>query len=287
MPPVDPRFGDFMRALITADSDLVSDDRFGYRTAFIEAFGTRGIPAEGVRALSEESLRWQTLLPEVQPRGLGDFIRRSLDLSWDVRGDRRAAWQGARANAGALHEWLSDPANLTQENATALGLDRSPARTGEFDGYGDRRDRHKLPQFEVHSVRPARRATSDGDMRTDIIAVITQRRRLPGSDHEPFYFRGGCTLVLDRREGLPPVRYCITVPVFSDDRADSASTGRIHAWSAKPLLWEPGPGTIRDAASVLLVGEDTPWRKVQRNARSSPGRPDRPPGRRGPVEPRV
>ncbi len=42
-PPVNLDFGDYARALITADRDLVPDDPWGYRVAFIEAFRARGI----------------------------------------------------------------------------------------------------------------------------------------------------------------------------------------------------------------------------------------------------
>ncbi|MBV8335440.1 MAG: S8 family serine peptidase [Alphaproteobacteria bacterium] len=232
MPPVDPRFGDFLRALITADSDLVPNDRFGYRIAFIEAFGARGIPADGVRTLSPESLRWQTLQPDAQPRGLGDFIRNNIDLGWDVRGDRQTAWQAARVNAALLHQWLADPANFTNEQARAFGLNRSPPPAAGPDDF-PHRDSHKRPRFEVHSVRPARRLTEDGEMRTDIIAVITQRRTMASEGNPDAEFRGGCTLVLDRREDVPPVRYCITVPVSSTNRAHSALANHIAAMAAR------------------------------------------------------
>jgi len=55
-PPVDINFGDYLRAVITADIDLVPDDDLGYRIAFIEAFRRRGIYPRDVRALSVESL---------------------------------------------------------------------------------------------------------------------------------------------------------------------------------------------------------------------------------------
>ena len=42
-PPVDITFGEYLRALITADTDLVPNDKLGYRIAFIEAFRNRGI----------------------------------------------------------------------------------------------------------------------------------------------------------------------------------------------------------------------------------------------------
>jgi subtilisin family serine protease len=233
MPPVDPRFGDFLRALITADSDLVPNDRLGYRVAFIEAFGARGIPADGVRTLSPESLRWQTLQPDAQPRGLGDFIRNNIDLSWDVSGDRQTSWQAARVNAWRLHEWLSDPANFSEEQARAFGLNRAPPPANGPDDFSRRDKSHNRPRFEVHSVRPARRLTEDGEVRTDIIAVITQRRAMSSEGRPDAEFRGGCTLVLDRRQDVPAVRYCITVPVSSTNRAQGALQNHLAAMAAR------------------------------------------------------
>jgi len=73
-------------------------------------------------------------------------------------------------------------------------------------------------------VRPARRTTADGEPRTDIVAVITQRRRLPLDPARPdgpcFTFRGGCTLLLDREYDAPPIRYAVARPVWNDARAD-------------------------------------------------------------------
>src|SRR5207302_2916468 len=57
-PPVDLYFGEYLRALITADMDLMPEDEHGYRVAFIEAFRRRGIYPRDVRTLSEDSLRW-------------------------------------------------------------------------------------------------------------------------------------------------------------------------------------------------------------------------------------
>ena len=42
----------------------------------------------------------------------------------------------------------------------------------------------------------ARRTTPDGEMRSDIIAVITQRRQIASEGREPAIFRGGCTLAI-------------------------------------------------------------------------------------------
>jgi hypothetical protein len=58
-PPIDITFGDYLRAIITADSDLIKEDTRNYRLAFIDAFRRRGIYPEGIKTLSEESLRYK------------------------------------------------------------------------------------------------------------------------------------------------------------------------------------------------------------------------------------
>ena len=55
-PPIDITFGDYLRALITADRDLVPDDPRNYRVAFVAAFRDRGIYPSGVRNLSPDNL---------------------------------------------------------------------------------------------------------------------------------------------------------------------------------------------------------------------------------------
>ncbi len=65
-PPVDISFGDYLRAIITADIDLIPDDDLGYRIAFIEAFRRRGIYPRDIRTLSEESLSWNRIRDDQQ-----------------------------------------------------------------------------------------------------------------------------------------------------------------------------------------------------------------------------
>ena len=45
MPPVAPTFGEYLRAIITADTDLYPDDPYKYRVAIAEAFRRRERPA--------------------------------------------------------------------------------------------------------------------------------------------------------------------------------------------------------------------------------------------------
>jgi hypothetical protein len=77
-PPVDITFGDYLRGIITADFDMVKEDEWGYRIAFIEAFRKRGIYPKGIKTLSVESLVYKAENIEVlntQFNILGEFLR--------------------------------------------------------------------------------------------------------------------------------------------------------------------------------------------------------------------
>src|SRR5436309_1341959 len=63
LPPTDITFGEYLRAILTADFDINSDDKLHCRAAFVEAFREWGIPIPGVYSASEDSLRWQTFNP--------------------------------------------------------------------------------------------------------------------------------------------------------------------------------------------------------------------------------
>jgi hypothetical protein len=201
LPPVDVSFGDYLRALITADADLVPNDSYGYRFAFLEAFRSRGICAENIRTLSVDSLRWQE--PAEQPKGLSDIIRQ-LDLDWDLSADRAAAYRAMRANGKLVHDWIA--ANISPDMALQMGLNPS------------------LPKFEVHSVRPARRTAADGSLKLDLVVVITQKEDVPLDSGNPagetFTFRGGTTLIIDARKGREHIRYSVMKSINSQRRLE-------------------------------------------------------------------
>lgn len=60
-PPVDVSFGDYLRALVTADHDLFPEDEHHYRVALLEAFLTWGICPDDMPIVSVETLLWPTI----------------------------------------------------------------------------------------------------------------------------------------------------------------------------------------------------------------------------------
>ena len=117
LPPVDVSFGDFLRSVVTADSELAPDDSSGMRTALIESFWSRGIYATGARSLAEESLIWER--PVDQPDPLPASIVAALTKNAQAFGRIRPG-EGERTSTGesAAHELF----RYAQKNARTLHL---------------------------------------------------------------------------------------------------------------------------------------------------------------------
>jgi hypothetical protein len=85
LPPVDVMFGDYLRAIVTADTELVPDDPRHYRTAFAEAFRKRGIAIDTGHFSSPDSLMWDEPEPFPDPpakRKKGKPAATSADASF-------------------------------------------------------------------------------------------------------------------------------------------------------------------------------------------------------------
>lgn len=102
LPAVDVRFGEFLRAIVTADSDLIADDRLNYRLAFVEAFRRRGIFPENCLSMSPDNLLWETA-PDLP---LGDLHKEALNLMPEYRRDDIVAT--SESNRRKMWYWLSE-----------------------------------------------------------------------------------------------------------------------------------------------------------------------------------
>jgi hypothetical protein len=218
-PPVDITFGEYLRAIITADMDIVPDDDRGYRVAFIEAFRRRGIYPFGVRTLSADSLRWKaskepgdyTAFQPIAER-LRTFVAETQYCSC-----RKDAYDQARLIRNKLHKAIAEEFSRDQNFQRLTGLVLEPGSLPE----GLTAGQDGCPHFEIHSLQPAQRVGPDGDKLNQAIVSITQKRRIPlgsGSDNsqETMNFRGGCTLILDL--DTMNLRYSIIKSINSKER---------------------------------------------------------------------
>jgi len=197
-PPVGITFGDYLRALITADRDLVPDDRWDYRGALIEAFRRRNIYPRGVANLSEDSLLWRPARIQLQP---------VVGLSFgqlNFRGDPAADMdrQARRLHACIVGEYFSRPEHLEEFGLVANG---DPRLNG---------DEVSLPC--VHSVRSTRRIGPNGQVVFDLIAEVSQSRRVRHGS-ESFNYHGGSTVILGPQG---EVRFVVLKSVVGNGRLE-------------------------------------------------------------------
>jgi hypothetical protein len=218
-PPVDVNFGDYLRAIITSDVDLVPDDDLGYRIAVVEAFRRRGIYPRDVRTLSVESLRWpSTERVEGFFGPLADWLRREM-AKFVYYESRERIYEETERLAAALHEWIADEGHHA---LTRLGKDAGIRFDLGLEGLRPDDRRPGVPTFQVHALRPARRVGPDGDSLNQLIISIIQSRDItvepPDAKAFEFKFRGGCTFILDLDSMR--LRYAIAKDIGDPDRLD-------------------------------------------------------------------
>jgi len=204
-PPIDITFGDFLRAVITADKDLVPDDVWAYREAWIDAFRRHHIFPTRVEDLSEDSLLWPPLKkehPEIWNEAIEGLAFRELKFSGDP------AWP-------ADAEELKRQARVLGEIVTrekwmpVFGL----AKNGDSKLEGDE---VMLPK--IQSIRSSRRVGPSGQIVFDIVAEVTQKRKAQfKATQETCTFYGGSTLIIDP-DGR--IRYVIAKRITDGVRRD-------------------------------------------------------------------
>jgi len=225
-PPFDITFGDYLRAIITADLDLVPDDPRNYRVAIIESFRRRGIYPRGVRTLSTESLSWSPVLDSHQIKTVGGWLRRleqwgadfRAGVAWNTKADRFAIFRASQRDAAEIHRFIFSydfDTSIARKMGLAVGRGNHPK-------YLRLDERTKLPLTRVHSVRPARRVSPNGNTEADLVMEIIQTRDVPFDESDPhgptFKFRGGCTMLIDRDKH--EVRWCIAKSIYDEERLE-------------------------------------------------------------------
>lgn len=217
-PPVDIEFGEFLRAMITADYELVPDDPHAYREALINAFRRRGIHPPDVPGLSEDALLWRP--PERRLPPIEDLSFRRLAFDGDPA--RPAGDEELERQATAFGRFAASPDVLD-----LFGL----ARAGDPRLGGDR-----IEPPMVESIRSCRRVGPDGQILFDLVAEITQRRiaKGPGGGFE---FLGGATAILGPRG---EIRYTIAKSVLNERRLERQR--RFLAGPAGNRLWVASGG---------------------------------------------
>jgi hypothetical protein len=249
-PPVDLTFGDYLRALVTADMDLEPDDQFNYRTAFISGFRARGIFPQGVRNLSEENLRWQP--PKIRlPAETMHKLLKSLDLSWNLTSDRKQSYLRAASNGADL--WVFLQKRLSSDQVAAMEADLGVyIKAGNHIPKEIPKSKDGTPLLQIHSVRPARRLNSRGQQMIDLVVEAIQRFIVTDPDTGvTTTHRGGFTLLIDMEQER--IRYAVRKRVGNAGRIEAEQNFLRTAADGTQSYFDPTDG--REPFAMLHRGE--------------------------------
>ena len=133
-------FGEYLRAMITADTDLVADDPWAYREAMVTAFRRYGITVPDVLDLSEQSLLWKRPARPILVEALR-FSQLRLDC------------------VNGLIQWSDD----ARQVAAAEALGRAVCTPEHGRDCGLMRPGGKVEPPRVMSLRTLRRVAPDGN----------------------------------------------------------------------------------------------------------------------------
>jgi hypothetical protein len=207
-PPTDILFGEYLRAVITADYDIVPDDSLNYRVSFVQAFQRRGIFPPGVSSLSVGSLLWRP--PEQDDPPPSDALLHALDRLRDPGSEhlyaasREELFHLQRKMRSELHGWLEQHFKKHPDgkrDAQFLGLDPDKG-------------------FEVHMARFAYRVRPDDGISPQLLVGLLQSTTMPVDPRDPkgpsMAFEGGCTIVADLRHRQ--ISYCIRKSLVNKSR---------------------------------------------------------------------
>lgn len=228
-PPVDLTFGDYLRALVTADVQLVPEDRLGYRTAVVEAFRAWGIYPKGLRALAVDTLVWDRPRPAIQKllrpqlKALQPYASSYTYLNGRDKVDpRREIFEKLGEWRAVLHERITEfltslDADDRQALAEDMGIDLDP-------GYAS---------FELRALQFTRKVSPDGNEVPQALLSFVQERSEDGDGASgAFAFRGGCTVIVDLLSG--EIDYVIRKNVRSSSRL--AAEREFHVRSRAGLV---------------------------------------------------
>jgi len=248
VPPVDITYGDYLRAIITADIDLVADDSRDYRLAFIDAFRRRGIYPEGIKALSEESLQFSCepflqdsskKIVEIMSKFLRDY-RDEIAYKTNREEIFKISQRFITGGKGlqGLHKRISYDFDDCAEFERLTGV----VFNTKWPEYGVRTsnaymDNTEGPSFQILNLRAVSRSGPTGKNINQIVFSIVQRagvivkngefaksfvpedgKELP---KDGFEFRGGCTMIFDL--DTLRLRYSVSKPLIVLDGDDPNS----------------------------------------------------------------
>lgn len=240
MPVVDVTFGDFLRAMVTADDFLFPTDGAGTRSVLIESFRRRGIYPEDVGSLAQGSLLWPEFPLQRHLSGIDKLIR------WTAE-DFDSSTRLTELKTDVADELIAT--RQAEKGPVAAGMHALFMAAPEEFGFHANTDYFEI---EISRFHASFRASEDGQPRVDITVEALQRRpdleALPELEGTGLTVSAGTTVVAD---ALGRIRHVIPKPLPDASRplkgeggerfqricefvADRDAMDATHPWAARP-----------------------------------------------------
>jgi hypothetical protein len=218
LPPVDVTFGDYLRALITADYELFPQDDSGRRVAVINAFRNRGIFPKNVRSLAEESLLWEENAGDVPDLPVQN-IALMQEFLFSASAVSRQLHRPRQPRRAPRDEWADKEGEADVSKAVYPILKQwADTHRASLRLHSD-----KAFNVEVVGFHPVYRVAPDGRLLIEYVAQFAQKNDLKRKELGGVPFRGGTTIVASV-DGH--VRYVIAKPMNTDEGAPNAHEAR-------------------------------------------------------------
>lgn len=216
LPPVDITFGDYLRALVTADYELQPADESGLRGAMIEGFRNRGIYPEDVTSLAEESLVWPDApldfpsLDHHKIKWANEIALASTAFSLDPFRAR----EPQRSEASSLHSDLgmasTDYGGFSAKGERGLKSTLKENLKEYALQNAERLHLDRSKEIKVSGFNTVFRVAPGGQLLTELVAQFCQQDESRMVDLGGVPFRGGTTIVAGT-DGR--IRYVIAKPL--------------------------------------------------------------------------
>ena len=207
LPPVDITFGDYLRALVTADYELFPEDKLRRRSAMIEGFRLRGIYPANINSLAEEALLWEV------PEGIPALpVNDRKIINWIVRSTEKVSRQAGRARKPTTNRYEESPEDALAEE-TMLSKDALFFALGTWaDDNAPKLHLDRARPLQVAGVHTVYRVAPDGSLLIELVAQFAQQNREKVASFGGLPMRGGTTVVASL-DGT--VRYVVAKPLPS------------------------------------------------------------------------
>ncbi|MDB6104578.1 MAG: peptidase GluZincin family protein [Gammaproteobacteria bacterium] len=243
LPPVDPTFSDFLRAMVTADFELTRSDDSGLRADMIEAFRQRGIHPQAVGSLAVPSLLLEaedSLTPKSDPvlaeivKKLLGFGARQLDRNYSPPPETTTRPRRTPRKLSTPSDWFAQQSTSLAEPpegvaAPDLSPDEEPEEvlrdiakslTNWAKANSARLKLDPAVPIAVRGFHPVHRTAASGELLLEMVAHFVQTQK-SSEDLGGLKYRAGVTLIANI-DGQ--IRYLIDKP-FHPTRQDG-----LRAW---------------------------------------------------------